>query len=185
MLLAGFAVAAAMPHAAGRIASNTISNVAEMLTILPPIFILLGLMDVWVPRETFVRLMGPRSGALGALLAVILGAVAAGPLYAAFPVASMMLKKGVSFTNVMVLLGAWSTLKIPMFLFETASLGARFSVTRWIASVPVILAMSRIIPRALGPVEVDAILRKQFDLDAAGGPAAGKAGASDRGPGRI
>ena len=26
----------------------------EMLSIIPPVFVLMGLMDVWVPRETMV-----------------------------------------------------------------------------------------------------------------------------------
>ncbi len=167
MLFVIATVAIAMPDKAGTIASNTLSNITEMLSVLPPVFVLLGLMDVWVPRETFVRFMGERSGVVGILLAVFLGAFAAGPLYGAFPVASMMLRKGASFSNVMVLLGAWSTLKIPMFLFETASLGARFSVTRWIANIPVILVMSSIITAMLGSTEIETITRRQFELEKA------------------
>ncbi|HUV08950.1 MAG TPA: hypothetical protein VMX75_14555 [Spirochaetia bacterium] len=30
----------------------TLFSLKEMLLILPPIFVLLGLLDVWVPRET-------------------------------------------------------------------------------------------------------------------------------------
>lgn len=37
----------------------------EMLSIIPPIFILLGLLDVWVQRETMIKLMGKESGILG------------------------------------------------------------------------------------------------------------------------
>ncbi|NPV71841.1 MAG: permease [Firmicutes bacterium] len=168
MLLLSACVSLAMPHKAGAILSNTLGNFAEMLSIIPPIFLLLGLMDVWVPRETFVKYMGDRSGIVGIALAVFIGAFAAGPLYGAFPVASMMLRKGASFYNVMVLLGAWSTLKIPMFLFETASLGARFSVTRWTTNIPVILVISRLITAMLGQEEVDSITRKQYEMEKEG-----------------
>ena len=33
-----------------------------MLLVIPPIFILLGLLDVWVPREKMIRYMGTGSG---------------------------------------------------------------------------------------------------------------------------
>jgi uncharacterized membrane protein YraQ (UPF0718 family) len=38
----------------------TYVNFKEMLGIIPPIFILLGLLDTWVPRETVMRYMGKR-----------------------------------------------------------------------------------------------------------------------------
>ena len=70
------------------------------------------------------------------------GAAAAGPLYAAFPVAATLLRKGAKFTNVLVLLYAWSTVKLPMFLFETFALGPGFSVTRMLINLPGIVAMA-------------------------------------------
>lgn len=124
----------------------------EMLSILPPIFILLGLLDVWVPRETMVRLMGHRSGALGAMLAFFLGSAAAGPLYGAFPVAAVFMKKGASFINVMIFIGAWSTTKIPMFLFELSALGAPFALTRLLVNIPGIMLMAWLL-KAMTPEE--------------------------------
>ena len=82
----------------------TLSNLKEMLLVLPPIFIILGLMDVWVPRERMIKLMGESSGWRGVLIAFLLGSAAAGPLYAAFPVAHVLLKKGASMRNVLILL---------------------------------------------------------------------------------
>ncbi|MGE5541987.1 MAG: permease [Bacillota bacterium] len=167
MLLVSAAVSISLPDRAGAIASNSLRNVKEMLSVLPPIFILLGLMDVWVPRETFVKYMGEGSGIMGVTLAIFLGAFAAGPLYGAFPIASMMFRKGVAFSNVMVLIGAWANLKMPMFLFETASLGARFSVTRWLVNIPIILAMSYVITVMLGANERERIVKRQFELERA------------------
>lgn len=102
----------------------------EMALILPPLFILLGLLDVWVPKEKMMRYMGEGSGIKGIILAIIIGSVAAGPLYAAFPVAAALMRKGVKFTNILIFIGAWSTTKVPMLLFETSALGARFAMTR-------------------------------------------------------
>lgn len=108
----------------------TMSNALEMLSILPPIFILLGLLDVWVKRETMVKYMGETSGLVGILLAFLLGSAAAGPLYAAFPVAVVLLKKGSKLSNVLIMIGAWSTTKIPLLLFEASSMGIKFMVLR-------------------------------------------------------
>jgi len=102
---------------------TTFYTVKEMLLVLPPIFILLGLLDVWVPKETMVRFLGEGSGIKGMLLAILIGSAAAGPLYAAFPVAGIFMKKGAKFSNVVLFLGAWSTTKMPMVAFEVASLG--------------------------------------------------------------
>lgn len=108
----------------------SLSNTFEMLTIVPPIFILLGLLDVWVKRETMVKYMGEGSGFIGILLAFFIGSAAAGPLYAAFPVAGVLIKKGSKLSNVFIMLGAWSTTKIPLLLFEASSMGLKFTFLR-------------------------------------------------------
>ncbi len=132
----------------GKSAVNiTALSLREMMMILPPVFILLGLLDVWVPRETIIRLMGEGSGVKGIILAFIIGSAAAGPLYAAFPVAAVLMKKGVRFTNILIFIGAWSTTKIPMFLFEMASLGSLFAITRLLVNIPGIIIIAYILEK--------------------------------------
>lgn len=116
----------------------------EMIIVIPPVFILLGLLDIWVPKETMTRYMGEGSGIKGILLAFFIGSAAAGPLYGAFPVAAVFMKKGVKFSNIMVFIGAWSTTKIPMLLFEITSLGPAFAITRLLINIPgiIIIAMA-------------------------------------------
>lgn len=111
----------------------------EMITVIPPVFILLGLLDIWVPKETMTRYMGEGSGIRGVLLAFFIGSAAAGPLYGAFPVAAVFMKKGVKFSNIMIFIGAWSTTKIPMFLFEMTALGPAFAITRLLINIPGII----------------------------------------------
>ena len=96
--------------------------------------------------------LGSEAGVRGPLLGILLGAAAAGPLYGAFPVAEVMYKKGASYFNIMIFIGAWSTLKIPMFLFETEALGTAFSVTRWLANLVVIFVIAAVMNRVL-PLE--------------------------------
>lgn len=143
-----------------RVAHQTSNSFMEMLGVVPPVFILLGLLDTWVPREKVVTHLGLGSGMRGLSLAVILGAVAAGPLYGAFPVSAVMMKKGASFFNIMVFIGAWATLKIPMFLFETQFLGGMFSVTRWLCSLVGIILIAYVMDRSLSDSEKQAIYSK-------------------------
>lgn len=98
--------------------SITYDNLLEILGVIPPIFILLGV-----------------------LLSFIIGATAAGPLYAAFPVAGVLLRKGTSIFNVLIFIGAWSTMKVPLLIFESTALGYSFSMLRLglnIVGIPVI-----------------------------------------------
>ncbi|MCI6151718.1 MAG: permease [Fusobacterium perfoetens] len=108
----------------------TFKNLVEMLGIIPPIFILLGLLDIWVKKETIIKFMGKDSGIKGILLSFLMGSTAAGPLYAAFPIAGILLKKGTSIFNVLIFIGAWSTMKIPLLIFEFSSLGYNFTLLR-------------------------------------------------------
>ena len=113
----------------------TKSNLIDMLSVIPPIFILLGLLDVWVKRETMVKYMGEGSGLIGILLAFFIGSAAAGPLYGAFPVAGVLMKKGSKLSNVFIMMGAWSTTKIPLLLFEASAMGVKFTVLRFLLDI--------------------------------------------------
>lgn len=126
-----------------------------MLLVIPPIFILLGLLDVWVPREKMIRYMGEKSGFKGRVLAFLLGSFAAGPLYGAFPFAAVLMKKGASFMNILIFIGAWSTTKIPMLLFEMAALGKRFALSRLAIDIVGIVIIAWALKLALPRKEVD------------------------------
>ena len=132
----------------------------EMLLVIPPIFILLGLLDVWIPRKTMIRFMGEDSGIKGIILSFILGSAAAGPLYGAFPVASVFMKKGVKFTNILIFIGAWSTTKIPMFLFEMSALGSKFAITRLLVDIPGIIIIAYILSQAIPKDEITEIYKQ-------------------------
>lgn len=140
--------------------SNTASNIKEMISVIPPIFILLGLLDVWVDRQTMMKFTGKGSGLKGILISFLLGSAAAGPLYAAFPVATVMLKKGSSIFNVLIFLGAWSTTKIPLLTFEAANLGMRYMLIRLCLSVIGIILIAAIGDKTTSQSEKDEIYSK-------------------------
>lgn len=131
------------------ILSITGSNIKEMISVIPPIFILLGLLDVWVDRSTMIRLTGKGSGFKGILISFLLGSAAAGPLYASFPVAALMIRKGSSLFNVLIFVGAWSTTKIPLLTFEAASMGINFMAIRLVLSIMGIFMIAAITDKIL------------------------------------
>lgn len=145
----------AVPDLAPKAASTLLGQGRTMLLVVPPIFLLLGLLDVWVPRETMMRFMGPGSGLKGPLIAFALGSAAAGPLYGAFPVAAVLMKKGTSFTNILIFIGAWSTTKIPMLVFESQALGYRFALSRLIVDVVGIVIMALALKAATPKHEIE------------------------------
>ncbi len=102
---------------------NTWEQLKVMLYIVPPIFLLIGLFDVWIPRETIIKLMGANSGVKGMTLAFLLGAFSAGPTIAAFPLAMIMIKKGAKYSNVVFFLMVWSSLKLPIVFFQITTIG--------------------------------------------------------------
>lgn len=115
------------------------SYLLEMVSFIPFIFILIGLFDVWVPKEKIEKLVGEKSGIMGIFLVILLATLQAGPLYAAFPVAYILFKKGASTRNIFIYLGAFSSLKIPMLSFEIGYLGLKFTLIRSLISIPIFI----------------------------------------------
>ena len=55
MLSISFVILIISPETGGKVFRLTGNNLLEMASVLPPIFVLLGLLDVWVERETMVK----------------------------------------------------------------------------------------------------------------------------------
>ena len=150
LLIAGVVAGLLLPELGKTALNNTLGSLKEMLSVLPPIFVLLGLLDVWVDRATMMKYTGKGSGIKGVLIAFLLGSAAAGPLYAAFPFAAVMLKKGSSLFNVLIFIGAWSTTKIPLLAFEASSMGVTFMLVRLGLSLVGIPLIAWITDRVIG-----------------------------------
>jgi len=104
------------------------NSILNMLFLLPPVLIFVGLLDKWVEKETLIRYMGKKSGIYGILFSLFLGVIAAGPLYLAFPIAVLLLKKGASIRYVVFFLGVWTTAKLPVVVYEFDSFGVKFTL---------------------------------------------------------
>lgn len=122
--------------------NNSKYYIIEMLTIMPVIFVLTALLDSWISRETISKYLGKDSRLKGIILSFVLGAVSAGPIYAAFPVCTMLHKKGTSIRNIVIILSSWAVIKLPMLINEIKYLGFDYMISRWILTVIAILIFS-------------------------------------------
>lgn len=111
----------------------------EMILFLPLMFILIGLLDVWVPRERIEKHIGMESGWKGTGIVMLLATLQAGPLYGTFPFVYILWKKGCSIRNIFIYLGTFSAIKIPKIIFEIGFLGLRFSLLRTLITLPVFI----------------------------------------------
>lgn len=125
--------------------NNTKDSFLQMLSVLPPIMVLLGLMDEWISRESMMKYMGKDSGIMGIAISIFFAAFAAGPMYAAFPFTAVLLKKGVKFTNVIIFMNAWCVIKISTLLFEISSLGYRFTFYRLLIDFVGVIVMGYLV----------------------------------------
>jgi len=122
----------------------------EMISLIPILFVLIGLFDVWVPKETIERHIGHNSGIKGIVLVILLAMLQAGPLYGAFPVAYILYKKGTGTRNIFIFLGAFSSMKIPMLGIEIGYLGAEFTIMRTLVSLPLFILIGFLMERLVG-----------------------------------
>ncbi len=130
-----------------RVARTSLGMIREMAGILPVMFILVGLFEVWMPRKSIERYLGREAGWKAVPWLILLATVQAGPLYGAFPVAIGLARKGCSTRNVFIYLGAFSSLKIPLLTFEVGFLGWPFSLARVLISLPAFILVGVLVDR--------------------------------------
>lgn len=124
------------------IGENLISFLSYMVKILPCAFILIGLFEVWVPREKVERHLGHEGGIRGYIWAFVLAGTMAGGLLVALPVSSALYKKGARLSVIFTFVGASAIVRIPMTVFEASFLGIEFTAIRWLVSIPLIIMTS-------------------------------------------
>ena len=131
------------------IGDNFIKYSISMIKILPFAFILIGLFEVWVKRETVERHLGNRAGFISYIWAILLGGTTIGPMIVALPVAHSLYNKGARLSVIFTYVGAAAVCRIPMTIFEASYLGVKFTVIRYSVSIPLIILTSSIMGRYL------------------------------------
>lgn len=114
---------------------------------LPGFFLLTGLMEAWLPTKFIVKHLGKHSGLKGSIFSFLIGSLMIGPLYLAFPIAVVLLKKGISKLNVILFISAWSVFPIGQEIFEIHFMGWKFFILRSIFSIIAAVIISLIMTK--------------------------------------
>lgn len=136
-----------------RSSGEAIYYIREMFEIMPVVFGMVVLIEVWLPRKLIEKHMGNHSGIMGIVLAFLMGMLSAGPIYAAFPITRVLYKKGASTRNIVIILSSWAVIKVPMLVNEAKFLGIKFMVIRWILTIIGILIIGVVMDKAMSNVE--------------------------------
>lgn len=143
-----------MPDKGIQSLSNSMYYVKEMLTIMPVVLLLTSFIEAWVPKKSIENALGEESGVKGFIFSFLLGSFSAGPIYAAFPICKMLIKKGASIANIVIILSAWAVIKIPMLANEAKFLGPKFMIIRWVLTTISILIMAIITSKIVRKDEI-------------------------------
>jgi len=132
-----------------QIGTNFIDFLRGMITILPCAFILIGLFEVWVKRETIEKHLGQDSGLKGYLWVILLSSTTVGGIIVAFPVAYSLYKKGARISVLFTYISASAIGRIPMTVFEASFIGIKFSIIRLLISLPLVILSSILLEKLL------------------------------------
>ena len=121
------------------IALHFITYFKDMIKIIPFAFLLIGLFEVWVKKETVEKHLGERSGAMSYIWAILLGSTTIGPLIVALPVASSLYQKGAGLKVVFTYVGSSAVCRISMTIFEASYMGIKFTLIRYAVSIPLVI----------------------------------------------
>ncbi len=111
----------------------------DMLRILPPAFLLIGIFEVWAKRETIEKNFGGVSGPKRYVYGILLAATTVGGTFVAFPVANSLYHKGADYNSIFTYVTAASLVMIPMSIMEASILGPRFTLIRLGVSLPLVV----------------------------------------------
>lgn len=117
----------------------------DMLRILPPAFLLIGLFDVWASREMIEKNFGNVSGFKKYIWGILLAATTVGGTFVAFPVANALYHKGADYSAIFTYVTAASLVMIPMSIMEASILGIRFTLIRLGVSLPLVIFSSMLL----------------------------------------
>ncbi len=121
---------------------NFASFSLDMLKILPCAFILIGLFEVWVKKETVEKHLGAESGIRGYIWGLLIASTTVGGLYVAFPVAYSLYSKGARLSIIFTYIGASAICRVPMTIFEASFMGIKFSAIRLFVAIPLVIITS-------------------------------------------
>ena len=122
-----------------KVGYDFISFGRDMIVVMPPVFILIGLFEVWISPASVERHCGSNCGFTGYLWAILLAGTAVGGIQIALPIAYALYKKGARLRIIFTYNGVAAICRIPLTTFEISFLGPKFTLIRWLVSLPLVI----------------------------------------------
>lgn len=91
---------------------------------------------------------------------MFLGSAVAGPLYIAFPIAVLLIKKRARLAYVFFILGVWSTTKIPLLLYGISYMGRKFTAIQVAVCIPLFFVFALVIEKILSENDKDSLYKR-------------------------
>ena len=113
----------------------SINNLLGRIPDIFAVFLLLGVINQFVPRDIIFRYMGNARGVWDHLLALLFGSLAAGPPATAYPLGQGLLVKGAALSVVAVFLASWVKVGFISLGVELKSFGKEFVLWRNIVAM--------------------------------------------------
>lgn len=130
-----------------RLLNNLGQYLKTLLLLLPPVFILIGLFEVWVPRKTIEKHFGESHGSGAWFWLMLLSSTIVGGLYVSLPLAYTLYQKGTRLRLVYGFLGFSTICRIPMTFFEASFLGLKFTLIRYAIALPLVIISAILIEK--------------------------------------
>jgi len=146
-----------IPERSGEIGACACTGLGQFIWNLVPVFLCVGLMDVWIERDKMIKMMGDSSGLSGMGISLLLGMLTAVPVYVLLPIAGLLLGR---ISNVLIFLCSSVSIRIPLLLFEISSLGIRFAACRFVLNLAVVFVISFLVERLLSERDRQDIRRR-------------------------
>lgn len=112
-----------------------------VLPVLLFVFVLMGLLQVFVPREVFTSLLGSGHGVLGIVLGELLGMFALIEPAAVFPFAGFLHTSGATWGSVVGFVMTAILIGVVTLPLELNQFGTRFTVIRNLVTIGLVFCM--------------------------------------------
>lgn len=117
---------------------------AQTIEIIAAVFVLIGLLQVWVPPKAVARLFGKEGGWKGLLLASTIPVMIGGSLFTMLPLMQALREKGARIAVIGAFITAWGG-KLPLLPLEMHFLGWQFAALRLGLIVPTAVCLGLVL----------------------------------------
>ena len=94
-------------------------------------FIIVGFINVLIPEQALLSLLGEESGWKGLVIGPLIGALVQGGPYAFFPLFAALFRDSISIGAAIAMITAWGMINVGHLPYEFTFLGSRFVILKY------------------------------------------------------